>query len=83
MAQAAPDRPVRRGGRPPRQMTWTSICHPMPEAVWKRALPKLVEILKYNLERGLERGEFVEIDRGDYIEIVTLEEARTEREVSA
>ncbi len=55
----------------------------MPEEVWKRGLPKLVELLKYNLERGLERGEFVEIDRGDYIEIVTLEEARAEKEVTA
>ena len=73
--------PVRCGGRPKRQMTWTG--EPMPREAWERGLPKLLDLLEGDVQAALDRGDLVQVDRGEYIEIVPATALKAEKEVSA
>ncbi len=69
--------PSRRGGRPKRHMRWTTA--PMPREAWERGLPKLTDLIEADVQAALERGDLVQVDRGDYVEIVPATAPRADQ----
>ncbi len=57
--------------RPP--MRWAS-CGAVPEPVWERGLPRVVDLLEELVGRGLASGELVAVDVGEGIQVVAASE---------